>query len=92
MGEHNFWYWIVVNAFEYIIHTFLPLFPSHEHWDLAGNVLLYGGELATVLFVFMGQFIAFRTLMTVVPIMLLLELWKQKGKILKVIGLLRFFI
>lgn len=90
--EHNFWYWLIINALEYIVRRFLPLLPAHENWDVAGAVLLYGGELATILFVFMGQFIALGTLMRITAIILFLELWKQKGKVLKVIGLLRFFV
>ncbi len=90
--EHNFWYWLIVNFLAFTIEMFLPLFPPHEHWGLAGGILLYGGELSVILLVFIGQFIDFTVLFFVASLAMLLWLWKHKGKLLKVIGFIRFLI
>lgn len=88
----NFWHWIIIGFLKYMVDLVLPLFPPHEHWGVAASILTYGGELAIILLVFGGQFIDFKVLAFLVPIALLLWLWKHKGKVLKIIGFVRFLI
>ena len=86
----NFWYWLIVNLVEFTIRRFLPYFPRHEHWGLPALVLLYGGEIATILFVFLGSFLDLWNLIRILLIVSALEIWRHKGKILKAVTFLRF--
>lgn len=88
----NFWYYLLTNILEWWVRQYLPYFPTHEYWGLPSQVMLYGGEIFAILFVFLGQFISFGNLFRVLGIVLALEVWRNKGKILKVLALLRFML
>lgn len=91
---NNFWYWIINNLVGalYGLMVGAGILPPHKQWGLAAAVVGYGGELLTLSLVFMGTFIRLRTLAFVVGLIVLMELWRNKGKLLNVIALVRFFL
>ena len=90
---NNFWYWIIYNFVSWIVFNQLGIhLPSHNNWGLAAIVTSYGANLLTIMITFLGFFLRFETLGRVLPILLLLWLWKNKGNVLQIIAILRFFL
>jgi len=90
--DHNFWHFAISGVVMYLVSIIAPFFPPHTNLGLAATVGGYGAELFVILFVFMGAFIKLDTLARFVLLSLLVVLIKNKGKILNVIALVRFFI
>jgi hypothetical protein len=90
----NFWHWLIQNLIGglYGLMVGAGLVPPHQQWGLAAAVVGYGGELLIISITFMGAFIRLRTLAFVLGLIALMWLWSNKGKVLSLIAMVRFFL
>lgn len=90
----NFWYWIIQSFGDVIVGALIGsgILPPHQQWGIALAVVGYGTELLTVLISFVGSFIRLRTVAFVGGLIIFMEIWRNKGKILNIIAIVRFFL
>lgn len=92
MTGNNFWDWFIISFLETLIRAVFPYFPLHEHWGLPALIASYASEAMTISFVFLGSFIGLWNLFRVLMIISALEIWRNRGKILKMLAVLRYLI
>lgn len=92
MIDNNFWHWVLITLLEEIIRSVFPYFPRHQYWGLPGLIGGYAVEMMAISFVFLGSFINLWNFFRVMLIIAALEVWRSKGKILKMLAVLRYLI
>jgi hypothetical protein len=73
MPAHNFWYWIIQSAVDFLIQFFLPFLPLHVNWGIAQAVAQDAQPILTVVFIGAGAFVNLATLVRLILLMVVME-------------------
>jgi len=70
---HNFWYWLLIAAQDFLFTYFLPFLPKHVDWGIAQTIQHYAGPILLIFYLGVGSFIHLATLFRLLQLMIFIE-------------------